>query len=62
MNCPKCRNSEWGNFLSETDRLWCEFEAEVISGYLHTVYWCKRCDWNQQRKFDPELIHLREEE
>ena len=62
MNCPKCSDTPEAEYLASTDQLWCEFEAEVINHELHTVYWCRRCDWNQQRTFDPELIHNGEEE
>lgn len=57
MNCPKCTELDIGDYLASTDRLWCEFEA-IMDGYtLHTVYYCRRCDWNEQKSFDPQLIH-----
>ena len=58
MNCPKCFAKPSGEYLASTDQLWCEFEAEVIDGTLHTVYYCRRCDWHQEKCFNPELIHL----
>ena len=60
MNCPKCtiqdlvHNSE---YWASTDQLWMEFEAEVIDGWLETVYYCKRCEYNEQKKYDPQRIH-----
>ena len=60
MNCRKCLKHPMGDIWAASDRLWCIFEAEVIDGWLHTVYYCRHCDWNQQRKFDPEIIHLTE--
>ena len=58
MNCPQCEEDDVHGYLSATDQLWMEFESDVIDGYLHTVYYCKRCDFSQEKKFDPELIHL----
>jgi len=40
-----------------SDQLWMEFEAEVIDGYLCTVYYCRHCSYNEQKKFDPGIIH-----
>jgi len=57
MNCPKCTELDIGDYLASTDRLWCEFEAEVQNHTLHTVYWCRRCDWSETKEFDPQIIH-----
>jgi len=58
MNCPQCQDNDIHGFLHDADQLWMEFEAEVIDNYLHTVFYCRRCDFTQEKKFDPELIHL----
>jgi len=57
MNCPQCLAHPMGDIWAASDKLWCEFEAEVIDGYLHTVYWCRQCDFAEQKKFDPEELH-----
>jgi len=62
MDCPVCLETPHGEYLASTDQLWCEFEAEVIEGWLHTVYYCRRCDWNEQKKYCPQLIHDNQEE
>jgi hypothetical protein len=61
MNCPKCEANDVHGFGRDADLLWMDFESDVIDGYLHTVYYCKRCDFNQEKIFDPELIHLNTE-
>ena len=55
--CPKCAEHPWGDIWSQTDQLSLEFEAEVIHYTLHTVYWCKRCDYSEEKRYDPEEIH-----
>ena len=62
MNCPKCFDTPEGEYLAATDQLWCEFDAQIFDGYLHTAFYCRRCDWSQQNRFDPEVIHMEEEE
>ena len=57
MNCPECLKTEIGDYLAQTDQLWCEFEAEVIEHELRTIYYCRHCDWHEERKFDPQLLH-----
>jgi len=58
MNCPKCELRDVHGILSQTDQLWCEFDSEIIDGYLQTVFYCRRCDWNNSKRFDPGLIHI----
>ena len=57
MNCPKCLKHPMGDIWAAEDKLWCQFEAEVIQHTLHTVYWCRRCDFAEQKEFDPEDVH-----
>jgi len=59
MNCPKCHieNFEVRDYLASTDQLWMEFEAEIIDGYLYTLYYCRHCPYNERKKFDPQRIH-----
>lgn len=62
MDCPVCIEGPHGEYLASTDQLWCEFEAEVIDGWLETVYYCRKCSWHEHKKFDPQLIHDNQEE
>ena len=68
MNCPDCfkDNDAMRDYMISTDQLWCEFEADVIDGYLHLVYYCRHCSWHHQKKIDPEPLfnnpYVREEE
>ena len=56
--CPKCaKNPDYGDFWAQTDRLYMEFESEVQSFTLFTVYWCRRCNYFEQKKWDTEIIH-----
>lgn len=48
-----------GDIWAAEDKLWCEFEAQVFKHTLHTVYYCRRCDFSEEKKFDPEDIHKR---
>ena len=57
LNCPKCTEKDEFDYLAMTDNLWCEFEAMVHDYVLHTVYYCRHCDWNQSKEFDPQSIH-----
>ncbi len=57
MNCPKCLKHPMGDFWAAEDKLWCEFEAQVIKYTLYTVYWCRRCDFTEEKEFDPEDVH-----
>ena len=56
--CPKCAANElYGDIWSQMDQLWMQFESEVQQFTLYTVYWCKRCDYHEEKQFDPEIIH-----
>ena len=56
--CPKCAaDPVYGDIWSQTDQLYMEFESEVQEFTLYTVYWCKRCDFVEQKQWDPETIH-----
>lgn len=56
--CPKCAKEPiLGDIWSQTDQLYMEFESEVQQYTLYTVYWCKRCDYYEQKTWDPEIIH-----
>tara|TARA_A100001234_G_C12440876_1_gene306880 strand:- start:200 stop:382 length:183 start_codon:yes stop_codon:yes gene_type:complete len=57
MDCPKCLDKPHGEFYASQDKLWCEFDAQVIDGWLYTVYYCRNCDWNEQKKFCPQVMH-----
>ena len=58
-DCPKCaKHPIYGDIWAQTDQLYMEFEAEVFMHTLHTVYWCKRCDYSEEKEHDPELIHI----
>lgn len=56
MNCPDCTENDISEYLAQTDNLWCKFEAEVLNGYLHLVYWCRHCSWHSHKKIDPEFL------
>ena len=57
MNCPSCTEGDVSGYYASTDQLWCEFEAEVVDHCLYTIYYCRHCDWQERKKFDPQLIH-----
>ena len=56
--CPKCAaHPMYGDIWSTTDQLCMDFEAYTYGGWLHTLYYCKRCDFTELKEHDPELIH-----
>ena len=57
-DCPKCKaHPIYGDIWAETDQLYMEFDAVVYQYTLFTSYWCKRCDYVEEKEHDPELIH-----
>ncbi len=58
-DCPKCAEHPiYGDIWAQTDQLYMEFEALIFKHTLHTVYWCSRCGYHEEKTHDPELIHI----